>query len=270
MVNKSSTKNESGFSLVELLIYIAIFSVTAVFLVAILTTITRIQTRQSSFNAANSQLAFVTNEVTQLIHTSSLVNMATGVTTSTLYLRMPQLAYDPTLVYASGTAIYLQQGTSSPVALTNSSVVVNNFQVTKYENPGGPAVVDLSMSMTANASSAAPITQTTETAIARVLAASFDSSVYPTATGTLTLGTQSNPWYAGYFNNNVNIGGQYGQIALGTSFSGSTNVLLKVNGDIGFSSPSQGVILVSPTAGVCFRLTVNASGTLLTNQTTCP
>ncbi len=260
---------ESGFSLVELLIYVAIFSVTAVFLVAILTTITRIQTRQSALNAANSQLAFVGNEVTQLVHTSSLVDMTTGVATSTLYLRMPQLAYDPTLVYASGTTIYLQQGTSSPVALTNSSITVNSFQVTKYENSGGPAIVDLNMSMTYNASSSSPITQTTDTAIARVLAASFDSSVYPTATGTLTLGTQASPWYAGYFNNNVNIGGQYGQVALGTSFSGSTNVLLKVNGNIGFGASGQGVILTSP-GGACFLIGISNAGAITTSTITCP
>ncbi len=268
---KGSQYAAAGFSLVELLIYIAIFAVTAVFLVAILTTITSIQTRQSTLNVVNSQLSFVSNEVTQLVHTSSLVDMTTGVATSTLELRMPTLAYDPTLIYSSGTTIYLQQGTSSPVALTDSRVSVKNFQVTKYENPGGPAVVDLDLSLAYNASSTtAQNTQTLQTAIARVSAASFDSSVYPASSSTLTLGTQSSPWYAGYFNNNVNLGGQYGQIAVGTSFSGSTNVLLKVNGDIGFGASTQGLILVSPTAGVCYRVTVNASGTLLTNQTTCP
>lgn len=268
---KNAPRKESGFSLVELLVYIAIFAVTAVFMVGILTTITGIQTRQTTLNSVNNQISFVSNEVTQLIHTSSLIDMTTGQATSTLKLRMPDLAYDPTIVYASGTAVYLEQGTSSPVALTNSTVTVGNFQVTKYENPGGPAVIDLAMSMTYNsANPAGAVTQTADTAIARVSAASFDSSVYPTATGTLTLGTQSNPWYAGYFNNNVSIGGQYGQIGLGTGFSGSTNVLLKANGDVGFSASNQGLILVSPTAGICYRLTVNASGTLITTQTTCP
>lgn len=271
MKMKQARNGKAGFSLVELLIYVAIFAVTAVFLVGILTTITRIQTRQSTQNTVNGQISFVSNEVTSLVHNSSLIDMTTGQATSTLKLRMPDSAYDPTYVYASGTAIYLEQGTSSPVALTNSSVSVNGFQVTKYENPGGPAIIDLSISMTYNsANPAGAVTATADTAIARVSAASFDSSVYPTAPGTLTLGTQANPWYAGYFNNNVNLGGQYGQVGLGTGFSGSTNVLLKANGDIGFSASNQGLILVSPTAGICYRLTVNASGTLLTAQTTCP
>ncbi len=264
-------RTESGFSLVELLIYIAIFAITAVFMVAILTTITRIQNRQSTQNAVASQIDFVSNEVTQLVHTSSFVDMTVGSATTTLKLRMPQAVYDPTLVYSSGTAIYLAQGTSSPVALTNSTVTVGNFQATKYENPGGPAVVQLDISMTYNSTNPqAAVTQTLDTAIARVSAASFDSSVYPTATGTITIGTSQNPWYTGYFNNNVTIGGQYGQIALGTTFSGSTNVLLKVNGNIGFSATGQGIILYAPNGTSCFLLGVSNSGIVTTSTITCP
>ena len=247
----------------------------AVFLTAILLTITRIQTRQNSVNDVNQQVSFVANTVQQLVQQSSLINMTSGVATSTLNLRMASSTMDPTLVYASGTAIYLSEGTlipsSTPVALTNSNVNVNNFMVTKYENPGGLALVQLGITMTYNSPTpTAQLTRSIQTAIARVSAANFDSAVFPTAvSSTLTLGTAALPWYTGYFNNNVSIGGQYGQVGLGTAFSASTNVLLKSAGNIGFTGSSYGIILTSP-GGSCFLLGISDAGFITTSSKTCP
>ncbi len=268
-------RKEKGYSLIELLIYIAIFAVSAVFLTAILVSVTKIQTRQNSVNDVNQQISFVAGTVQQLVQQSSLIDITTGVSTTTLKLRMASSTLDPTLIFASGTAVYLSEGTvipsSTPVALTNSNATVNNFSVTKYENPGGLALIQLGLTMTYNSPTpSAQLTRSLQTSIARVSAANFDSAIYPTVvSSTLTLGTAVNPWYTGYFNGNILIGGTSGNIGLGVS-PGSASVSLKANGDVGFTASSQGLILVSPTAGVCFRVTVNASGTLLTNSATCP
>jgi Tfp pilus assembly protein FimT len=267
--------DKSGYSLIELLIYVAIFAVSAVFLTAILLTITKIQTRQNSVNDVNQQVSFVASTIQQLVQQSSLIDMTSGSATSTLKLRMASSTLDPTLVYASGTAIYLSEGTlipsSTPVAITNSDVNVGSFSVTKYESPGGLALVQLSLTMTYNSGNpSAQLTRSLNTAIARVSAANFDSSVYPTAvSSTLTLGTASYPWYTGYFNGTVSIGGQYGQIGLGTSPSASTNVLLKAAGNIGFSASTYGLILVSA-GGTCYQLGVSNSGAITTSTVTCP
>ena len=268
-------KGKKGYSLIELLIYVAIFAVSAVFLTAILLSVTRIQTRQNSVNEVNNQVSFVAGTVQQLVRDSSLIDMESGVATSTISLRMASSTLDPTLIYASGTAIYLSEGTvipsSTPVAITNSNVTVNSFTATKYENPGGLAIIQLGVTMTYNSPTpSAQLTRSLQTAIARVSAAQFDSAVYPTATSSsLTLGTAVNPWYTGYFNNNVSIGGQYGQIGLGTGASASTNVLLKVAGNIGFSDSAYGPILKSP-GGTCFLVSVSNIGALSTATTTCP
>ncbi|MFA6365530.1 MAG: type II secretion system protein, partial [Candidatus Paceibacterota bacterium] len=52
-------REESGFTLIEILIYAVIFSVSAVFLVNILTSITQTQVRQTSINEVNQQVSFV-------------------------------------------------------------------------------------------------------------------------------------------------------------------------------------------------------------------
>lgn len=271
----SQKKLSGGYSLIELLIYVAIFATTAVFLTAILVSVTKIQTRQNSVNEVNQQIAFVAGTVQQLVQQSSLIDMTSGTATTTLNLRMASSTLDPTVIFASGTAIYLSEGTvipsSTPVALTNSNVTVNNFLATKYENPGGLALVQLGLMMTYNSPTpSAQLTRSLQTAIARVSAANFDSSVYPTAvSSTLTLGTAVLPWYTGYFNSNISIGGVNGQIGLGTGASASTNVLLKAAGNIGFSASSYGIILNSP-GGTCFLLGISNAGIITTSTATCP
>src|SRR3989344_336306 len=131
------SERRSGFTLVEVLIYTVIFAVSAVFLVSILTAITRVQSRQSSVNEVNAQISFVDKTIQRLVREASLVEMTAGEATTTLKLRMASSTLDPTLVYtdASNTAVYIQEGSSTAQALTDSNVSVNNFLVTKYENP---------------------------------------------------------------------------------------------------------------------------------------
>ncbi len=258
-------KQEKGFSLIELLIYIAIFAVVSIFLVAILTTFTRIQVQQTASNEVNHQISFVSSVVKQMVQNSSLVDMTDGVATSTIDLRMASSSADPTLIYASGTMVYLEQGSSSPVALTNSNVNVTNFSATKYESPGGASIVQVNMSLAYNNSSPAnQFSQSLQIAAARISAATFDSSIYPASSTSLDLGSAANPWGNGYFSQNLNVSGQ---INSGSGVSGAT--AMKANGNIGFSSAAQGLILMSP-GGSCFLVGVNASGTLATSLVTCP
>ncbi|MCL4399916.1 type II secretion system GspH family protein [Patescibacteria group bacterium] len=258
-------KDKKAFSLVELLVYVAIFAVSAVFLVAILTTFTRIQLRQGAMNEVNHQISFVSDVVKQLVQNSSLIDMTDNVTTSTLNLRMASSSLDPTSVYASGTTIYLDQGSSSPVALTNSSVNVTNFSVTKYENPGGAAIVQMNVSMSYNnPNPSSQFTQSLQVAVARISAATFDSSIYPASSTSLDLGSLANPWGNGYFSGNVNVSGI---VYSGSGVSGAT--AMKANGNVGFTSSNQGLILMAP-GGSCFLVGVNASGTLVTSAAACP
>lgn len=263
---------KKGYSLVELLVYVAIFAVSAVFLTGILLSITRIQTRQNSVNEVNQQVAFVADTIQQLVSQSSFIDMTSGAATSTLKLRMASSTLDPATVYASGTAIYLTEGTvipsSTPAAITNSNVTVGQFNVTKYENPGGSALIQLNMTMTYNSPTpSAQLTRSLQTSIARVSAAQFDSSVYPTTNGSLDLGLSTNQWRYGYFSSNVTINGVLG---LGTNPPfGNASTTLKSNGSIGFTGSTYGLILNSP-GGTCYQLGISNGGTITTSTVTCP
>ena len=265
-------RNKKGYSLIELLVYVAIFAVSAVFLTAILLTITRIQTRQNSVNEVNQQMSFVANTIQQLVQQASLIDITAGAATTTLSLRMTSSTLDPTLIYASGTAIYLSEGSvipsSTPAAITNSNVTVDNFTVTKYENLGGFSLIQLGLTMTYNSPTpSAQLTRSLQTSIARVSAAQFDSSVYPATNGALDLGLSNNQWRYGYFSSDVTINGVLG-LGVNPPFSNASTTL-KSNGNIGFSNSSYGVILNSP-GGTCFRLGISNAGIITTSTVTCP
>ncbi len=262
---KRSIHSKLGFSLVELMIYIAIFMVSAVFLVAILTTFTRIQSRQTSEGEVNRQIGFVGDTIQRLVQNASLVDMTAGVATSTLKLRTASSTNDPTLVYASGTAVYLKQGSSAPIALTNSEVTVGSFLVTPYVNPGGVTIVQLNLTMSYQATNpTGQLTRSLATSIARVSAAQFDSSVYPNADGTLDLGTATNEWRNAYFSGTVTT---KGLTTLGTGVAGATT--LKAQGNIGFSTSSYGIIFVTP-GGSCLLMGLSNSGNVTTSSVACP
>lgn len=267
-----TSHRRSGFTLVEFIIYMAIFGVSAVFLVSILTSVTRTQVRQASGNEVNQQLSFVASTIQRLVRSASLVANDAGVASTTLVLRMASSTLDPTKIYvdASSTAIYLQEGTSTPIRLTDDKVAVGNFSVVKQEPAGGLAVVQVDLTLEYQAGSEqAKASRTWRGAIARISAATFDTGIFPNADNALDLGSASLQWRDAFFSNSVTIGAN-GELGVGGSPSAlSTTKVLLTNGDLGFSTSTYGVILKSP-GGTCFRVTITNSGTFATSSVTCP
>lgn len=266
---------EKGFTLIELLIYGAVFSIAAVFLVEILTSVTQTQVRQSSINEVNQQLTFVANTVQRLVRESSVVENEAGEASTTLVLRMPSSTLDKTFVFASGTALYLEQGSSTrgtalASPLTNEKVEVSQFTVRHFENPGGLSVVQLDISLSFHATSTRTrATRTWSGAIARISAATFDSSLLPSTGGSLDVGGSGLNWANAYFSGDVTIAGD-GQLGVGIAASSLSSTKIKATGDVGFTTSTAGIILVAPDTGICYRVTVDNAGSLVTTATTCP
>ena len=262
-------KAKEGFSLIELLIYIAIFTATSSFLVSILVIFTRVHVRQNSVNEVNQQISFVNNIIQQKIRGSSLVDMDAGVSTSTLTLRMPlsTLGEDKTTIYLDSdeNIIFIQEGGSSPVPLTDSNVVVQDFLVTKYENPGGRSIVQVYIVIDYNTENpGSKYKRTLYTAISRVSAATFDSHVLPNADNSLDLGNGGRKWRDGYFSGEIGISG-----GIGIGVAPVSGIGIVLNKNIVFNDDTVGVVLEAPGGGPCYRLGVTASGQITTSTATC-
>ena len=215
-------KNTNGFSLIEVLIYIAIFAVSAIFLVSILIVVTRVQLKQASSHEVEQQISFVGETVRRYVQKSSLIDITPGITTSTLRLRVASSSADVTLIYASGTVVYLEEretleagGDIRITALTDSAVRADSFYVTKYENPGGFSVVQIDVALSANTTNPmAAVSRTLQTAVTRISAATFDSTVQPDSDGAQNLGAVGNRWNSAYFSGTLQVGDNTNKIQL--------------------------------------------------------
>ncbi|MEK7089908.1 MAG: prepilin-type N-terminal cleavage/methylation domain-containing protein [Patescibacteria group bacterium] len=266
-------EERSGFTLIELLLYAVIFAISSVFLVNILTTITQTEVRQNSINGVSQQVSFVADTVQRLVRQASLIENPAGVASTTLALRMTATSTDKTTIYtdASSTGIFLKQvdinGVATTIPLTDSNVTVGNFTITKFETAGGPAIVQVDLTLNYNTTiERAKIARSWHGAITRISAATFDSNLVPNSSNSYDLGGSGSTWKDGYFAGNAYITGKLG--VAGASLAGTLSAI-KSAGDVGFSSSSYGVVLVSPNT-TCYRLGVSNAGLITTTTVTCP
>lgn len=266
----------SGFTLAEMVVFIAIFAASAVFLVGILTTVTRTQVRQAANTEVGDQVDFVARTIQQLVRQSSVVMNDPGIASTTLILRLASSTIGTAKIYADpgNTAIYLQEvndstGASTTVPLTSNKVKVNTFSVTRFQNPGGPAIVQVDLTLDYNTTNPqAVVSRSWHSAISRISAASFDSTILPTA-GSLNIGQSGSPtWMNAYFSGDVSI--TSGKLGVGIAPSAQPNVRVKSSGDIGLSTSTYGLLLMAPNGTSCYRLTVTNTGALATSSATCP
>lgn len=236
-----------GFTLIELIIYVGIFSIAATLLTGVLTTFTRVQLRESATTAVSQEAQFVIQTIQRLVTDASLIELAKDTASSTLKLRMPVAANDPTCIQFSNGTVYLMQGndgvnkhncyaTSTPQAkaLTTSKVVVTTLTFKKFENPPSTDTIKIDLTVSYNSTNPqeSAVSRTLQTAIAKVSAATFDSDIIPSADNTYNVGVGANRWKYGFFSGNVGIGtGSPSLTGTGIHiFPSSGDAMMKVQG----------------------------------------
>ncbi len=263
--------NRGGLSLIELLVFVAIFVIVAVTFMTILVSIIRVQSRQFAVGEVTQQSQFLLQRIQYFVERSSLVEMSADAPTTTLKLRMAATSEDPTYIYLSSSTVFLKQtdgGSSDP--LTSDKVLISNLNFTKRSNPPGHDSVSTSFTVTYNTQSIGnQFSQVLQTAVARVSAATFDSSINPSSTDAFAVGRSDLRWQSIngvlFFTaaNPPNVG--IGASAPGAKFQVS-------GGDIYVDTTSpilRGIILRSSN-GACWRVTPSTTGTLLSASLTCP
>ncbi len=231
-------RHQRGFTLVELIIYIGIFSIAAMLLIGVLTTFTKVQVRESATTAVSQEAQFVIQTIQRLVTDASLIELAKDSATSTLKLRMPVAADDPTCIQFSNGTVYLMQGndgvnkqtcfatsTAQAKTLTTSKVVVNTLTFKKFENPPATDTVKIDLTLSYNSTNPqeSAVSRTLQTAIAKVSAATFDSDIIPSADTQYDVGVGANRWRNGLFSNSLLVG--YTSITGGVAaFNGNVGV----------------------------------------------
>jgi type II secretory pathway component PulJ len=188
---------KSGFTLVELLIFLGMFAVISIAFISVLVAVTRVQVRQASAVEVGEQSQFLLQKLQYYIEGSSLVDIPQDTATSTLKLYTGVNAQDPTYIFLSTSTgiVYLQQtATGTPQALTSNRVTVSNLTFTRRANAPAHDAVNIAFTLTYNTSNIQQaFSQMLQTSVARVSAATFDTGVYPSSSPE-QLGTSGLLW----------------------------------------------------------------------------
>ncbi len=246
-----------GATLIELMVYMAIVAVLSGLFIGILGTSARVQVREVASNEVSNQANFVLQTIQRLIRESSNVEaVSSGNNPDTtaseigyLKLRMKDSGSDPTcisLVDVSGTgAITITQGPQdqTPGSPGNAkckepnpatqNIITNKVTIslsppgltfTKSANPPGHDLVQIDLSLTASGvNPAAQVPKVVRSAVGRVSAATFDSSLIPAGVGSFDIGSSGTPWQNLFVDGTITQSGNYpnngsrGQLIVGAN-----------------------------------------------------
>lgn len=266
-----SEKKQSGFTIIELLVFCAIFVISGVAFSSVFLSILQVQSRQTATVEVSRESQFVIQKIQNYIENASVIDAPANTPATTLRLRMSDSARDPVIISQEGSKITIQEGSKPATPITSDRVVVSNFSLTKRDHEKGIDAVSVAITLTAN--TANPLKQfssTLQTTIARVQAATFDSNLIPSSTAAYDVGVSGQIWRS--INNLIYFSGS--NVGVGTvSPQDPLDVggrLRVSSGDVYVHSAGAGVILKS-SGGTCARVTVaNTTGAVTSTVVACP
>ena len=130
-ISKSNTKNRKGFTLLELLIYVTIFSIISVVLVNVFISLSRADGQSSAKSEVDSAIRFSNELLRQDIKNASIISVPASGSSSTLTLTRNAV----TIVYdISNGILRRKEGNNNPVNLTDASIIVSTPTFARIEN----------------------------------------------------------------------------------------------------------------------------------------
>lgn len=125
---KKSGSGTAGFTLIELVLYVAISATLLGVVMSLYFTLARTQARQQSIAEVEQQGAAALSLLLQTTRNAQFVVSPTpGTASTTLILTTYAAAMNPTVFFVASSTLYVTEGSSTPVALTNSQVVISQL-----------------------------------------------------------------------------------------------------------------------------------------------
>jgi len=148
-------KANDGFTLIEMLVYVGIFSIVDSAIVAFMQLMTQSRINNQIVLEVNDQGAQVVRVITQAIRNSSGINSpATSTTASSLSINTTLASTTPTVFSLVSGVLYKTEGANPSLALTNNKVSASNLQFTNLSRSSTPGTARFSFTLSDNITSA--------------------------------------------------------------------------------------------------------------------
>ncbi|HEC63807.1 MAG TPA: hypothetical protein ENI23_00770 [bacterium] len=142
-------QKREGFSLVEMMLYIAITSTVILGISTFLLVLLQAKVKNQTISEVDQQGLQVVHMITQTIRNAdSITSPAIGVTDSTLTLVVNDAAKSPTVYDLSSGTMRITEGLGAPVALTNSRIVVSDLSFRNVGRAGTEGLIRVEFTIT--------------------------------------------------------------------------------------------------------------------------
>lgn len=123
----------SAFTLIEMVIFIAIFTMVIISFISILVSTLTVQTNQSAANEVNQQSQYLIQQIQYYTSSARLIDTPQDVATSTLQLREVYSDIDPTTIAVASGTVNLQQGVGTALQpITSNKVFVSQLSFVRH------------------------------------------------------------------------------------------------------------------------------------------
>jgi len=142
-------KKKEGYTLLELLLYISLYSIIMLSVMALLLTLLEVRVKSRTLAEVDQQGVQIVQLITQSLRNADNVNSpAAGATAALLSLDMPGTSLDPTVFDLSNGIVRISETGGAAVVLNNSQVTVSNLTFTNLTRPGTAGNVRVQFSVT--------------------------------------------------------------------------------------------------------------------------
>lgn len=249
-------RQSSGFTAIELLIYVAIFSILALSFSSIFVSFTRVNVDQLARNEVASQLNFILQTIQNAVQNSSFVTVRSTIDDvggtfdeidSSLGSPMKYLvmkrgvensgtndAESPLVIYKDNDgSIVMRQGRGTlqtTSKLTTDRVSANTLTFVKLNNSPGRNIIEINLVLNSLSNQGQQISRTLLLGVGEAFAAIFDTDLLPATDNLSSLGQSTKQWKEGHFS---------GDVTAGTlTVGGGTKITTTYYGTIAVDPPS--------------------------------
>lgn len=145
-----NSKNQTGFTLIETIMYFAVAATILLVLASMFSLVLRVRSKNFAALTVEQEGAIVMLQMTQAIRNAENITAPTiGTGGATLTVNTYTAGIDPTVFSLSQGALQVKEGTNPTTRLTSSKVVVTNLSFTNLARPNTPDAISISFTLSA-------------------------------------------------------------------------------------------------------------------------